>query len=102
MGEEDRQNMAIKIEEQEQRIAELEEGKAKVPVLGQYNHIHRTENDQVDSLEFGPAKCRQKIYYNARNPEDGKKKVDNAIAVMEYAMAQVREKGLEDAKKGGA
>lgn len=71
-------------------------------VLGQYNHVHRTENDQVDSLEFGPANCRQKVYYNARDVEDGKRKINNAIAVMEYAMGQVREKGLEAAKKGGA
>jgi len=64
-------------------------------VLGQYNHVHRTENDQVDSLEFGPASCRQKIYYNARAPEDGKKKVDNAIEVMEYAVQQVRDRALD-------
>ena len=70
-----------------------------VLVLGEYRHIHRQENDQVDSLEFGPASCRQKIYYNAGKVEDAKAKVNNAIAVMEYAMQQVREKGF-DVKKG--
>lgn len=69
-------------------------------ILGQYNHIHRTENDQVDSLEFGPANCRQKIYYNARSIDDGKIKINNAITVMEYAMQQVKEKGLDAGKKG--
>lgn len=75
----------------------------EVPVIGQYNHIHKTENDLVDSLEFGPAALRQKVYFNAKNPEEAKAKIESALKLMEFAAQELRNKGLDQAgKKGGA
>jgi len=71
-----------------------------VLVLGQYNHVHKNESDMVDSLEFGPAANRGKVYFNANRPEEAKQKIANMLTLMEAAAAGVREKGLDAGKKG--
>ena len=49
--------------------------------------IHRNVNDNPDSIEIGtPAKGGAlKVYGSALTPEDFKKKIDNMMALREYA-----------------
>lgn len=53
--------------------------------------ITKVINERPDSLEMGtPSKGGSlKVYFNANNLEESKKLVDNAIAIREYAKAQV-------------
>ena len=75
---------------------------APVLILGQYNHVHKNESDMTDSLEFGPAANRGKVYFNATRPEEAKAKITNMLSLMEAAAAGVKEKGLDQAKGKGA
>lgn len=52
--------------------------------------VHRSITENPDSLEIGtPAKGGAiKVYGNFNNPEDFKKKIDNAVAVRNYANSQ--------------
>lgn len=57
--------------------------------------VIRHINDRASSVEIGtPSKNGAvKIYFDAGNPEEARKLVDNALAIRRYAAAQHEQEG---------
>ena len=53
--------------------------------------IHKNINENADSIELGsPTKGGKiKVYFDAGNVDDAKKKIDNAKIVLDYANANI-------------
>ena len=53
--------------------------------------IHKNINVDADSIELGsPTKGGKiKVYFDAKDVEDAKKKIDNAKLVLDYATANI-------------
>jgi hypothetical protein len=63
--------------------------------------VHRQENgDLKDSLEFGPANLRAKIYVNIAEPEDARKRFDEMKDFMVRAKLELEANGIDGGRKG--
>ncbi|MEI6795567.1 MAG: hypothetical protein WCK39_01760 [Methanomassiliicoccales archaeon] len=62
--------------------------------------VHRNERDEDrDSLEFGPADLRMKIYGSIGRPGEFKAKVDEAKKLMLLVAEDLERSGLRSVKK---
>lgn len=65
-------------------ILEKMDRSVKPPTLGTIDIQHHREPELQDSIEFGPAGNRAKIYFDATKPDEARTKINNVIMMMTY------------------
>lgn len=55
-------------------------------------HIHKEACRLTDSLSIGSSakNCEMKVYFDASNPEEARKRIDEAVKLRNYLISQVK------------